>query len=325
MVALKTTWGRVSTVGVWPLTPSLDTVGPMAADVAGVATGMRLLAPDWRGPVAPATAVGRLRIDGVDPAVEAAVDAALVTAGLSVHNVQLTGWDDSFETFSTLVLAEFWQAQHRLVDADGLTAATNRTLRRGSTVDAAALTAARAAQQAWRAEVVAALDRVPLLALPTLIGPPPRLSEVRGFDTTALTAPFNTAGVPAISLRPGDDDLKAGDQVLVDQFKPKDMVDVIGVSKGRGFAGVVKRHHFRGGESTHGSMFHRAPGSIGASSGSRHADGRPHGRCPRDGPQSGSDRRRHRGQRAGDQGRGSGAQRRLRAGAEGEEVTACRH
>ena len=67
-------------------------------------------------------------------------------------------------------------------------------------------------------------------------------------------------------LRPGDDDLKPGDRVLVDQFKPQEKVDVIGVSKGRGFAGVVKRHHFRGGEATHGSMFHRAPGSIGASS-----------------------------------------------------------
>ena len=62
------------------------------------------------------------------------------------------------------------------------------------------------------------------------------------------------------------DDLKAGDRVLVDQFKPADKVDVIGVSKGRGFAGLVKRHHFRGGPATHGSMFHRAPGSIGASS-----------------------------------------------------------
>src|SRR3954454_14607724 len=69
-----------------------------------------------------------------------------------------------------------------------------------------------------------------------------------------------------LSLRPGDDDLKPGDQVLVEQFKPKDKVDAIGISKGRGFAGVVKRHHFRGGEGTHGSMFHRAPGSIGASS-----------------------------------------------------------
>ena len=61
-------------------------------------------------------------------------------------------------------------------------------------------------------------------------------------------------------------DLKTGDQVLVSDFKPKEKVDVIGISKGRGFAGVVKRHHFRGGEGSHGSMFHRAPGSIGASS-----------------------------------------------------------
>jgi large subunit ribosomal protein L3 len=68
------------------------------------------------------------------------------------------------------------------------------------------------------------------------------------------------------TLGPGDDDLKPGDKVLVDQFKPKDKVDVIGISKGRGFAGLVKRHHFGGGAATHGSMFHRAPGSIGASS-----------------------------------------------------------
>ena len=61
-------------------------------------------------------------------------------------------------------------------------------------------------------------------------------------------------------------DLKPGDRVLADEFKPSEKVDVIGISKGRGFAGVVKRHHFRGSDDTHGSMFHRAPGSIGASS-----------------------------------------------------------
>ena len=75
-------------------------------------------------------------------------------------------------------------------------------------------------------------------------------------------------------------DLKAGDRVLVDEFKPKEKVDVIGISKGRGFAGVVKRHHFRGGDATHGSMFHRAPGSIGASSfPSRVFPGHAHGRA----------------------------------------------
>jgi large subunit ribosomal protein L3 len=61
-------------------------------------------------------------------------------------------------------------------------------------------------------------------------------------------------------------DLKPGDRVLVDEFKPKEKVDVIGISKGRGFASIIKRHHFKGGPGGHGSMFHRAPGSIGASS-----------------------------------------------------------
>ena len=65
---------------------------------------------------------------------------------------------------------------------------------------------------------------------------------------------------------PVEGDLKTGDRVLADEFKPNDKVDVIGVSKGKGFAGVVRRHHFKGSDATHGSMFHRAPGSIGASS-----------------------------------------------------------
>ncbi|HEV8384716.1 MAG TPA: 50S ribosomal protein L3 [Candidatus Acidoferrales bacterium] len=59
---------------------------------------------------------------------------------------------------------------------------------------------------------------------------------------------------------------KVGDRVLVDSFTPGELVDVSGVSKGKGFQGGVKRWHFRGGDATHGSMFHRAPGSIGASS-----------------------------------------------------------
>jgi large subunit ribosomal protein L3 len=57
-----------------------------------------------------------------------------------------------------------------------------------------------------------------------------------------------------------------GDRVLVDGFQPGEKVDVVGVSKGRGFQGGVKRWHYRGGDKSHGSMFHRAPGGIGASS-----------------------------------------------------------
>lgn len=60
-------------------------------------------------------------------------------------------------------------------------------------------------------------------------------------------------------------DPKPGDRVLVDIFEGVLTVDVVGVSKGKGFQGVMRRHNFGGGKASHGSMFHRAPGSIGAS------------------------------------------------------------
>jgi len=62
----------------------------------------------------------------------------------------------------------------------------------------------------------------------------------------------------------GDGAVKIGDRVLVDIFDGEKFVDIVGTSKGRGFTGVVKRHHFRGGPGSHGSMF-QIPGSIGSS------------------------------------------------------------
>ena len=82
---------------------------------------------------------------------------------------------------------------------------------------------------------------------------------------------FKKADVPPCRVLrefPADSDetLSVGDQVLASQiFQVKDKINIIGTSKGRGFAGLMKRHNFGGGRATHGSMFHRAPGSIGAS------------------------------------------------------------
>jgi large subunit ribosomal protein L3 len=88
-----------------------------------------------------------------------------------------------------------------------------------------------------------------------------------------LAGHYKKAGVPPTRVRrevkiaKGAEAPKAGDQILVNGvFNNGDRVDVIGISRGKGFQGVVKRHNFRGGAATHGSMFHRAPGSIGASS-----------------------------------------------------------
>ena len=82
---------------------------------------------------------------------------------------------------------------------------------------------------------------------------------------------FKKAGVPVVKKlqEVGCSDpaaVKEGDQIFVDIFEIGEAVHVVGAGKGKGFAGVVKRHHFAGGGAAHGSMFHRAPGSIGASS-----------------------------------------------------------
>ena len=87
----------------------------------------------------------------------------------------------------------------------------------------------------------------------------PRAGHFRkvGLEPTRILREFG--------LTPDDQQTKVGNRITVELFQVNDKVDVTGVSKGRGFAGSVKRHHFRGGDASHGSMFHRAPGSIGAS------------------------------------------------------------
>ena len=88
----------------------------------------------------------------------------------------------------------------------------------------------------------------------------PRAGHFRkgGLEPTRILREFR--------LAPDDQQTKVGDRITVELFQVNDKVDVTGVTKGRGWAGSVKRHHFRGGDASHGSMFHRAPGSIGASS-----------------------------------------------------------
>jgi large subunit ribosomal protein L3 len=95
---------------------------------------------------------------------------------------------------------------------------------------------------------------------------PPKMRRIG----SALAGHFAKAGVPALrrtmefSLTAGED-VKPGDEVKASIFHENDYVDIVGTSKGKGFQGVVKRHGFAGGRATHGSMFHRAPGSIGSS------------------------------------------------------------
>jgi large subunit ribosomal protein L3 len=98
---------------------------------------------------------------------------------------------------------------------------------------------------------------------------PPKLKNVtkpmRGhFEKTGGGVP-PTRILKEFRLDESGSEMNVGDKILVDQFADGDLVDVVGKSKGRGFAGTIKRHHFNRGPESHGSMNVRAPGSIGAS------------------------------------------------------------
>jgi len=205
VTGLKTTHGRIPLGGVWPLAPSLDTVGPLSRNVAGTAAGMALLEPGFAVATEPARRVGRLRPAqvSVDPAIDAAIDVALAGSGLEVTEVSLPGWQDALNAGRAIMAAEAAQSDAHLL-ADPLTAAklghqVRTRLAEASTVSPQLLNQARLFQQQWRAELSAIFSQVQLLALPTMrFFPPPLDDAARRYHDCTL--PFNLAGVPALAL-----------------------------------------------------------------------------------------------------------------------------
>ncbi len=206
ITGLKTTHGRVPLDGVWPLAPSLDTVGPMARDVAGVAAGMTLLEPGFTLDAAPAARLGRIRPAGfdVDPDIDAAVDAAIVRSGLAVTETDLSGWHDARAAAGIVIDAEAADSNRLLIDdperRDLLGADVRARLVEGAQITAAQLAQAREFQSGWRTAMMTALRDVDLLVLPTTMFYPPPLTQAVRLPYTALTNPVNLSGFPALAL-----------------------------------------------------------------------------------------------------------------------------
>jgi amidase len=201
-VGLKTTRGRIPTTGVWPLAPSLDTVGPMARDVAGVTLGMQLLEPGFAadGPIA--ATVGRVRLAApVDPIVDRAVDDLLAASGLDVVDMVLPGWTPAAGAGGTVLFAEAWLSNHAVYEANaaGLGSETRQRLEQGRAIPAAELAAARAVARRWQHELATVFAGVDVLALPTLPVLAPRLDEPPA-DTRTTNVPVNLAGLPALAI-----------------------------------------------------------------------------------------------------------------------------
>lgn len=202
VAGLKTTWGRIPLTGVWPLAPSLDTVGPLARDVAGLVAGMALLEPGFTVPAWSPRRVGRVDV-GADPVIDAAVDAALDATGWPVVPVELAGLDVATSAAMTVLDAEAWTSDGALTESapDQLGRDVLTRLRQAGTVTAAALGAAWEQAAVWRATVTALWEQVDMLALPTLLGFPPTLEHSRDMvQIRGVTSAVNLAGVPALAL-----------------------------------------------------------------------------------------------------------------------------
>jgi amidase len=208
-VGLKTTWGRVALAGVWPLSPSLDTIGPMARDVAGTAVGMALLEPGFTMAAAAPRVVGRFRGLSAEDGVDEAVDRALAEAGFEVVDVALPGWEAASTHAYTLLLSEAWAADRALIEAtggQGVSGPIQARLQLGAAIDDAAVARSWAAQSAWQEELAEVFRRVEVIALPTLVRTPPRVDAAEETHLTTATVPFNFSGHPGLALpvpRPG--------------------------------------------------------------------------------------------------------------------------
>jgi amidase len=202
---LKTTWGRVPVAGVWPLGPSLDTVGPMARDVAGLVLGMQLLEPGFRpaGSLPAGLPVGRVRLPDVPiaPEVDLAIDQALAAAELIVSDVALPGWNHAWSAGDAILSAEAWRADGELwrTRRDGLSDLTAARIEGGSSVTVEAEAAARQGQLRWQQELDDVFTEIAVLVLPVLATLPPPL-EPMPVGLNKLTMPINVAGLPAVAL-----------------------------------------------------------------------------------------------------------------------------
>ena len=200
VTGLKTTRGRISTEGVVPLSQTLDTVGPLARDVAGVVRGMELLEPGFVPSAAAAKVIGRVRVPGVDPRIDAAVDRALAASELEVVEVELPGWGGAFEAALAVLLPEALRNHGAMIarEPELVGPATRRQIELGRDYDAAEA-AARAFQRDWEAELASAFGRVELLACPTLSGFAPPLADFESIAALCRTMELNLAGVPALA------------------------------------------------------------------------------------------------------------------------------
>ncbi|MBV9410683.1 MAG: amidase, partial [Acidimicrobiia bacterium] len=197
---LKTTHGRIPLEGVWPLALSLDTVGPMARDVAGLVLGMQLLEPGFEVAASAPTTVGRFHLPNTDPEIDAAIDRALASAELEVVDIDLPGWLKAFTDNGIILISEAFEADKHLLGKEGLGEAVATRIEIGRGITAENVEQAEAGRKAWQDELARTFERVQVIALPTMPMFPIPVDSDKEFDLTSGTGSINLSGNPALAI-----------------------------------------------------------------------------------------------------------------------------
>jgi len=193
VAGLKTTHGRIPLHGVWPLAPSLDTVGPLARDVAGLVLGMQLLEPGF-SPGTPGR-IGRYR-----PVAAAGIDQALDDLLGDCPAVDLPGWEAADAACMVVLGSEAFASSGHLITTGLVGDDVAGRLAVGGARTPAEVAQARVVQRRWSDEIGAALDKVDVIALPLLRDAPPPKDAPERMYALRLTLPVNFAGLPALVL-----------------------------------------------------------------------------------------------------------------------------
>jgi Asp-tRNA(Asn)/Glu-tRNA(Gln) amidotransferase A subunit family amidase len=221
IVGLKTTHGLISIEGVYPIEPKhLDVVGPMGKDIASTVQGMDLLQSGFASKYAAAKAakpsgrsirVGRLKLKGTDPDIDAAIDEAIAKAGFQIVPLDDTfrdKWDNAKSDGNTVASAGTWISDQRLQFALGVTTRTKTVIRLGQITYTTTYHAAVGRQKAWQQALNDVFARVDVIAVPTLQKTPPGLPALNlriGILEALVLEMQNTvavsfAGNPALAM-----------------------------------------------------------------------------------------------------------------------------
>lgn len=220
IVGLKTTRRLISLDGVYPIDPvDLDTIGPMAKDIAHTAKGMDLLKNGFMGqytaaqaakPRAQSIRVGRLYLSGTNPKIDEAIDRALARTGFQVVRLNDSfrdQWDQAKKDGDTVAAVGIWLSYQKYGSSLGISMRTKNAIMLGHVYYGEKYQAALARGPGWQRTLRHTLNQVDFIALPTLQNTPPRMTidlRIGVMDTRMLglqnTVPVNLAGNPALSM-----------------------------------------------------------------------------------------------------------------------------